>query len=315
MSITSRIMKPWLSWVGLVCLVLVGIGLVGAIIFPMFAKSRSRWDRMASEPVRKMMMPAPLQMRAPSMTVAKTTTPSIIGTAWAASPQRMMIYTADVSLETGAVEMAHREITDIARRAGGFVTGSGIENSDGRLSANVTVRVPQKEYASTLDAICKLAKVLNRTEKGEDVTEEFVDLESRLRNLKREEEAFLTVLGKASRIPDILAVERELSRVRGEIETAEGRLKFLANRIELSTITVSLEEPQPVVTRIVKWDVRNTGKAAANSLSGVFRGIMSLVIWAVVFIPFWLLVWLVVWLVVWIVKGRMRRRGRAARPD
>lgn len=304
MSITSRITRPWLSWLGLAALVIGGVALIAGVIYPMFGRAGQE-AIIAGLSAPHEGDVATVETGAASRVMAKEASSSIIGTAWAASPQRMMIYTADVSLETKSVEKSHREIAYITRKAGGVVTGSGIQSFDGRLKADVTVRVPHTEYTATLDAICKLGKVLSRSEKGEDVTEEFVDLQSRVRNLKREEEAFLKVLERAVRIADILAVERELSRVRGEIETAEGRIKFLQNRIELSTITVGLYEPQPAVVTLVKWDVWNTGKAAANSLSGVFRGITSAIIWLVVFIPFWA----VLGVVVYGVKRRYRRAG------
>jgi hypothetical protein len=144
-----------------------------------------------------------------------------------------------------------------------------------------------------LDQVSKLGKVLSKQEKGEDVTEEYVDLQARIRNLKREEEAFLVVLGKARRVPDILAVEAQLSRVRGEIEQAVGRAKYLANQVALSTITVRLAEPTPVVTQAIKWDVVQTALRAVHALGAVFRMISSLVIWLAIFIPLWLLIVLI----------------------
>lgn len=304
MSITSRITKPWLSWLGIISLTIILLGFIGAIIFPMFGQARqsARRDIVTEQRVAKTSRPSDMDY--------DTTAPmdaSKPGVAWAASTNRMVIYSAEVSLETASIEKQHKEIARIAREAGGFITSSGVQNSDGTSEAEITLRVPQQQYAAVLDEICRLGRLISRSEEGQDVTEEYVDLQSRLRNLKREEEAFLTVLGKASRITDILAVERELSRVRGEIETSEGRIKYLRDRIDLSTITVSLSEPQTVVTNIVRWDIWNTGKGAVNSLSAVFRGITSLIIWLVIFIP----LWAVLWIVVYGVRRRIRGRRSA----
>jgi hypothetical protein len=296
MSITSRITKPWLSWLGLAALVIGGLALVAAIICPMF--SRAGQSSLASIAMDVSPGSAPVE-RMSARTVAKRmegpAETSGAGVAWAASMSRMVIYTAEVSIETNSIEKQHREIARIAREAGGFLTSSGLDSSSGVRSGEVTVRVPQQKYAATLDAICKLGRLLSKREEGQDVTEEFVDLQSRMRNLKREEEAFLKVLGKAVRVTDILAVESELSRVRGEIETAEGRIKYLQNQTDLATITVRLSEPRPAVTSLVRWDLLNTGKGAAHSLSGVFRGITTLIIWLVVFIPLWALIGVVVY--------------------
>jgi len=299
MSITSRITRPWLSWLGIISLTIILLGFIGALIIPMFGQARQSARRnMVAQPIESGRRSDILyDMAAPH---AKVEEP---GVAWAASMNRMVIYTANVSLETTSIEKQHKAIAGIARKAGGFITASGVQNADGTSEAEITLRVPQQQYSAVLDEICKLGRLLSRSEEGQDVTEEYVDLQSRLRNLKREEDAFLTVLGKVSRIADILAVERELSRVRGEIETSEGRIKYLRDRIDLATITVSLSEPQTVVTNIVRWDIWNTGKGAVNSLSAVFRGITSLIIWLVIFIP----LWAVLWIVVRIVRGRLRR--------
>jgi len=81
---------------------------------------------------------------------------------------------------------------------------------------------------------------------GRDVTEEYIDLEARLRNLRRQEERLLEILDRAESVKDVLEVERELGRVRGEIERLEGRLRYLSNRVEFATITVELLEPEPI---------------------------------------------------------------------
>ncbi|HET6456824.1 MAG TPA: DUF4349 domain-containing protein [Armatimonadota bacterium] len=230
-----------------------------------------------------------------SMEPANEAQPTSWGTAQASSLQRMVISTAEMSLEVGDVAKAHDEIGRLANASGGFITESSVNHGDGTESGSVTIRVPAKQYQPLLSQISKLGKVLQKQQSGQDVTEEFVDLQSRLRNLNREEQAFLVVMGKANKVTDILAVENELSRVRGQIEQATGRMKYLQNQVALATITVQLTEPMPAVTKIVNWDVFMTAKGAANALQVVFRKILSIVIWAVVFIPFWALVGLVIY--------------------
>jgi len=207
----------------------------------------------------------------------------------------MVISSAELSLEVADVQKSHDEIGRIATGAGGFITESNMSRGDGVEIGSVTVRVPAKRYQTTLSRIAKLGKVLQKQESGQDVTEEYVDLESRIRNLKREEQAFLGVLGKANKVTDILAVESELSRVRGQIEQATGRVQFLQNQVSLATITVQLSEPTPVMAKIVSWDVLITARGAVNALQVVFRKIASLVIWAVIFIPLWALLGIVIY--------------------
>ena len=285
----------------------VSLGIALLIIFvslamiPMFFRAREashhsiqvedRTNPMMSTQVYDKASPMPIK----SAESAGSTEVSGWGTAYAATTQRMIISTADVSLEVKDVQKAHDEIAKIIRGTGGFLTQSIINKSDGQDTATITIRVPSKGYETVLVQVSKIGKILSKNEQGEDVTEEYVDLESRLRNLKREEEQFLKVLGRANRITDILAVERELARVRGEIEQATGRVKYLQSQVSLATINVSLSEPTPAVSKMVNWDVTRTVVSAANSLQALFRRLTSLTIWMIVFTPFWALIGAVVY--------------------
>ena len=298
-------------WHG-VAFAVVLILVVVAIIFPMFARARSVGSRASwggSSP-----MGWDEHAQSPQSAAKGTAYTAGAGEAQAASwvssltpaAKRMLITTADLSLEVRDAKKTHDEIAGIASKAGGYVTASSLTGEEGAQSGAVMMRVPAARYASALAEVSKLGKVLSKQEKGEDVTEEFVDLQSRIRNLKREEEAFLAVMQKAKRVPDILEVERELSRVRGEIEQAVGRAKYLENQVALSTINVSFREPVPVVTRAVNWNVTQTALRSLHSLGEVFRVISSFIIWLVVYIPLWALIGLV-----WYAVRRLTRSRSA----
>lgn len=284
--IMETIRKPRFGfWHGVLAVILLII--IAALIFPIFFRARSTGRsslsrHMAAEPTLRAMR---------SKSVDSDESPSWT-TVSASTLPRMVISTADISVEVKDVKSASTTIIETVRAAGGFVTSSSISGESGSRTASITVRVPARSYQSSLQKLSTLGKVLSCEEKGEDVTEEFVDLGSRLRNLKREEQAILGVLTKANRVTDILAVERELNRIRGEIEQAEGRSKYLANQVSLATINISLNEPEPAVTNAVVWNLGETAKRSAHSLGVVFRMIISVAVWALVFVPLWALIWL-----------------------
>jgi hypothetical protein len=294
-------------WHGVLLTVLV-IFVAAVILFPVFSRARrasypssARYDRISAK-LRLSRAPESASQDAGYTAGAGEAQAASWANSLTPATSRMLITTADLSMEVRDAKKTHDEIAGIASKAGGYVTGSSLTGEE---SGAVTMRVPAARYASALAEVSKLGKVLSKQEKGEDVTEEFVDLQSRIRNLKREEEAFLLVLRKAKRVPDILQVERELSRVRGEIEQAVGRAKYLENQVALSTINVSFNEPVPVVTQAVNWNVTQTALRCLHSLGEVFRVISSLLIWLVVFIPLWALIGLV-W---YAVRRLMRSRS------
>jgi hypothetical protein len=308
-TIRKRNYKPWIIALVVILMLIV----LAALILPIFSTAREHARQTYPHSESRMSDQILLQeSSSPSAVAYKPKSMSqggsggvMANTAWASNIPRMVISKADVSMEVKSVQKTHDKIVRIAADAGGFITTSTLTNYEGQRGGEITVRVPSKQYESVLRQIGRLGKVLSKQQSGEDVTEEYVDLQSRIRNWKREEAAFLDVLTKARRVPDILAVENELSRVRQEIEQAQGRVQFLQSQVALATINVSLEEPSPVVTKIVAWNIGQTAKGATNALLVVLRVIASFIIWAIVWIPLWAILGLVAYGI-----KRYSRRGR-----
>ena len=154
-----------------------------------------------------------------------------------------MISSALVTLEVEVVQAAINEVRAIAESLGGFVEHLTSSGDADRQQATVTIRVPQDQFFLGMERIEALGKVRSRNVGSEDVSERFIDLEARLKSSLRQEKSLLSLLERANTVSEILTIERELSRVRSDIERFQGQLKFLERRVDLATITVSLVMP------------------------------------------------------------------------
>lgn len=159
---------------------------------------------------------------------------------------RKIIRNAELNLEAENPEDAQRKITAIAELRDGFVVESQQSSSEitstSRDIVSMTVRVPSAAFSETLADIRNTSsRVILETVKGQDVTEEFIDIEAQLKAKKALEEQFMEIMKRANTVGDALHVQSQLSAVRGEIERVEGRKRFLENQSAMSTIKIRLQ--------------------------------------------------------------------------
>lgn len=162
----------------------------------------------------------------------------------------MLIYTATMNLAVFQVAEASKQVEQMARESGGFLAR--------RDDTSLVIRVPAEKFEDMLKRIEKLGDVLHRNVVAEDVTEQYMDAEVRLKNARAVRDRLQQLLEKANKVEDSLAIEKELTRVGTEIETLEGKLKYLRDRARYSTITVSFQPKQtdnvrPSVRLPVDW--------------------------------------------------------------
>ena len=157
---------------------------------------------------------------------------------------RKIIYDARIELLVKSLESAERAVLDLIKDHNGFLAESNIAAQTGtQRDATWRVRVPVDHFDSFVSAVGKLGEVRTNHVGSQDVTEAFADLDARIRNKQEEEKRLLKHLSDSTgKLEDILNVERELSRVRGEVEQMQGRLRVLANRSDLSTVTITATE-------------------------------------------------------------------------
>lgn len=208
----------------------------------------------------------------------------------AIASERMVIYNADLQIAVEDPITAMEDIIQMAEAAGGFVVYSNVyqySSSTGRSipRASVTIRVPAGDLDSVMDAIKNLTPdpredVLSENISGQDVTSEYTDLESRLRNLEAAEEALVALMEQAQDTEDVLNVFDELTYYRGEIETVKGRMKYLEESSALSAITVEIiakESLQPI--EIAGWEPKGTVKKAVEALINTGQKLVDILIW------------------------------------
>jgi hypothetical protein len=197
---------------------------------------------------------------------------------------RKVVKTADVGLEAENVRSVAEAAQRVAANNGGSVLQSEISGSEDEVSAYMTLSVPAEEFEATLDALRELGKeVVRDTVSGQDVTEEFVDLESRERNLLAAESSLLELYGRAETVEDTLTIERELTNIRGQIEGVQGRLQYLENRTSYSQISVSVEPVAAARPQPPGWEPLTVAADAWAASLSVLQGVASAAIAALAF--------------------------------
>ncbi len=156
---------------------------------------------------------------------------------------RKIIQSTSIDVEVEDVGRDFQEIVRIAETAGGFVASSAFSNVDGEQAADVTIRVPGDSYQEVLAQIRSMGLVTQESSDANDVTEEYTDLQARLRTLEATEQRYLDLLAQANTIDEILTVQDRLDGVRGQIEQVQGRINMLDHLTDLGTITIHLRPP------------------------------------------------------------------------
>jgi len=241
---------------------------------------------------------------------AANSDPALLGQA---SVERMIIWNATISLTVENTQDSIDAVQAIARSVGGYTIGSESWLSKDQLVATLTIRVPAEQFEHTMAQLRDLAVEVNReSANSEDVTDQYVDLQSRLRHLQAKETELLKFLGEAEDTEAVLAVYEHLDEAQAEIEQVKGRMAYLEKLSAMATITVELypkEVEPPLVEQ--KWTPARTMRDAARALVDALKNLGDIVIWFIVYLlPILLLLILPVLFIVWIVRRLLRRRRR-----
>ncbi|GAB4264762.1 MAG: hypothetical protein Kow0080_04200 [Candidatus Promineifilaceae bacterium] len=231
--------------------------------------------------------------------------------------ERLIIRTGNLSIVVEDTEAAMKDITALVEANGGWVVSSNvIQYSDSIKRGEMTVRIPSTGFDSAMDTIKSMAvEVTRESTSGEDVTEEYVDLSSRLANLEATADRVRSFLDEAKNVEEALAVNQELSRLESDIEVIKGRMQYLSQSAAFSTITIDLtpdELAQPI--EVGGWRPQGIAKDAVEMLIETLQFLASFLIWLVIYIaPVGLLVFGPLYLIGRAIVRRIRRRRAAKR--
>jgi len=237
--------------------------------------------------------------------------------------ERLVIRTKSLRLEVDDVEVAVQTVRNIAKTYDAIVTNVNVSSDDSpvyrydeygstagsgeALSGWITVRVPSTDFEPFVDSVMDLGDVKWEGESADDVTQQYVDLNARLGNLQTEESRLREFFDAAEDVEEMLLVEKELSRVRGEIEAMQAQITYLERQAAYSTVTVELSEPQEIVRPDGQdWGFEDAVTTGVQLAAGIVRALIVISIGSFGIVPLILIIAIVIFLRLWI----RHRKGR-----
>ncbi len=220
----------------------------------------------------------------------------------------MIIRNANISLQVDNINSAMEKISQLAENSGGYVVSSNLmqDNNDANnTTANISIRVPAQGLNNALTALKSLAtQVTQESVTGEDITQQFVDLQSQLNNLQTAKEQLAKIMAKAKETADVLSVFKQLSDVQGQIDVIQGQIKYYKESVAYSLININLNMNPIIQTEQQKqWKITEAFIDSYHALVDQLRSVTyGLIEFFVYFLPL-ILLWICICLIVfWIGK-------------
>jgi len=203
--------------------------------------------------------------------------------------RRYVIYNAHLELEVEDIEQATEEIRSRVEELGGYVSSLAVyQLREDRKAGQMTLRVPENQFSNAISFLKESSRVKNERLDTDDVTRRYIDLEARIANLQAQEERIRELLERTETIEEVLEVEKELGRLRGDLEAMEADFKHLSERVSYATIDLTLEEKDPR-TQAAGSEIGGSGEKIMNLLTlntnRVLQGATNLVIFTVGSLP------------------------------
>jgi hypothetical protein len=238
--------------------------------------------------------------------------------------QRMVIKNAEITLLVKDSKVAIDGVTQLVGDVRGYIVSSQFwyqeHNGENYQFATITIGIPADQFEVVLRRLRNLSiRVLNETASGQDVTDQYVDLQSQLTNLEATRDRIKSFLDQAQNVDEALRINQQLSEIEAQIEKVKGQMNYLSDRSAFSTITITINPdlppipptmtptPAPTATP-VPWDPGKTFEKSSKTVTSAYRGIADFLIWFfIVLVPILLPPVLLVWLIWWMVRRASRK--------
>ena len=221
----------------------------------------------------------------------------------AAGISRKVIYDAVLELTVDSVEPASKRVPELVEDVRGYISEQNMTGSPGsRRTEHWKIRIPVERFDFFVESVKPLGELSTFSRTSQDVTAEFYDVEARIKNKKVEEQTLIKILDERSgKLEDVLKIEMELSRVRGEIEQMQGRIRVLENLSSLATLTLNVNErekfaPAAPVVADFPTQVARTWQASVLSLTDLGKGLVLFAVRWAIWTPFLAVLAIVLWL-------------------
>jgi hypothetical protein len=158
-----------------------------------------------------------------------------------------IIKTADIVLEVSNVTSAATTIESIGTGMGGYVSTTNIQTDyNGQPTGTIVLRIPATQFDGALAGVKAIGKVTSLSTQGQDVTEEYVDVQAQITAYQNQIAQYNVIMKNATKVDDVLAIQQQIDEVQTNLDRVTGRMKYLDSQIDYATITVSLQQPEPV---------------------------------------------------------------------
>lgn len=213
------------------------------------------------------------------------------GTKTSAPLPRKIIYTATVAMNTNDFPQTVAKLNAAVKGSNGYIAETNVESEVGSpKSGTWKVRIPAEKFESFMASLGSIGEISTSTTSSQDVSEEFYDVAARLKNKRLEEDRLLQILRSSTgKLQEILTLEKEISRVREDIERIEGRLRFLTNQTDLTTVTITVHELQmlkhpdaPTFGTQLQRTLIDSLVALSEVAKGLLLALVGLLPWAVI---------------------------------